>query len=338
MYYISTRKTKIIFYVQGAILFLFEFNLVGAVAIYPGGVMISIKKIQEYQLKRLIKKAFVKIFKQRNLIDDEGDSPKLLNVNFEEYGIIVYIDLKGVCSYSELEKELEYIQTVFKAYEVNLRVIEGICKISIYTDNLEPKSYYKQFLEPYECLLGFNYEGNIIADMRITPHILITGLSGQGKTEMAKTVIRNLQGKADIILLNAFKSDFKAYKGRFIIREVNILLFLKSTLESKIKRSRPMYIIIDELLVLTKNKEISKCITDLLAIARHYNIFLIGISQEGTKEQLKFKSLFNTRVCFRLLEESSYRTVLGCSVEGELKKQEFYLYSNGLYKGRTFDN
>ena len=47
----------------GAILFLFGFKLVGALAIYPGGVMISIKKIQDYQLKRLVKKAFIKIFK-----------------------------------------------------------------------------------------------------------------------------------------------------------------------------------------------------------------------------------------------------------------------------------
>lgn len=155
---------------------------------------------------------------------------------------------------------------------------------------------------------------------------------------MAKTIIRNLQYNAYVVLVNAFKDDFKTYRGRFINGDVNILNFLKTLLQSEIKRNKPMYVVIDELLVLNKNKEISKAITDLLAIARHYNIFLIGISQEGTKEQLKFKSLFNTRVCFRLLEESSYRTVLGCSVEGELKKQEFYLYSNGLYKGRTFDN
>ena len=298
----------------------------------------GIKKIQEYQLKRLVKKAFIKIFKQRKLLDDEGYYPKVMSVNFEEHGIIVYIDLIGVCSYSELEKELEYIKTVFKAYEVNLKVIEGICKVSIYTDSLEPKIYSRKVLGPYECLLGFNYEGNIIADMRITPHLLISGLSGQGKTEMAKTIIKNLQNNADIVLVNAFRNDFKAYTGRFINKEVNILLFLKSTLESKIERSRPLYIVIDELLVLIKNKEISKCIMDLLAIARHYNIFLIGISQEGTKEQLKFKNLFNTRVCFKMLEESSYRTVLGCSVDGSLQKQDFYLYSDGLYKGRTFDN
>lgn len=318
--------------------FLFGFKVVEVLTMYLGGLMISIKKIQEYQLKRLIKKAFVKIFNQRKITDDEDYYPKVKSIEFQEYGIIVYINLTGVCSYEELEKQLNFIKTVFKAYEINLKVIEGICKISIYTDSLEPKSYLKQVLEPYECLLGFNYEGNIIADMRITPHLLITGLSGQGKTEMAKTIIRNLQYNADVVIVNAFKNDFKDYRGRFINGEVNILYFLKTLLQSEIKRDKPMYIVIDELLVLVKNKEITKAITDLLAIARHYNIFLIGISQEGTKEQLKFKSLFNARVCFRLLEESSYRTILGCSVEGSLQKQDFYLYSDGLYRGRTFDN
>lgn len=300
--------------------------------------MISIKKIQDYQLKRLTKKAFIKIFKQRKLLDDEGRSPKVISVIFNEYGLTVYIDLIGVCSYEELEKQLNFIKTVFKAQMIKMDIIEGNCILDIRLSKLKPKNYYKQNLESYECLLGFNYEGNIIVDMRITPHILITGLSGQGKTEMAKTIIRNLQGKADIVVINAFRDDFKNYKNKFINEECNILKYLQVLLQTKIKRKRPLYLVIDELLVLTKNKEISKAITDFLAIARHFDIFIIGISQEGTKEQLKFKSLFNTRVCFRLLEESSYRTVLGCSIDEKLQKQEFYLYSTELYKGRTFNN
>ena len=87
-----------------------------------------------------------------------------------------------------------------------------------------------------------------------------------------------------------------------------------------------MYLIIDELLTLTKNKEINKILMELLAVARHFNIFVIGIAQEGTKENLKFKNLFNARVCFKMIEDSSYKTVLGCSVEEQLQKQEFYLF------------
>lgn len=134
--------------------------------------MINIKSFKDYRLKKYIKKAFIKIFKERKLIDSEGYYPKVIDVNFNEYGLVTYINLLGVCSYEELEKQLNFIKTVFKAYEIDLKVIEGICKVSIYTDSLESKSYYKQILEPYKCLLGFNYEGVITVDMRITPHIL----------------------------------------------------------------------------------------------------------------------------------------------------------------------
>ena len=242
----------------------------------------------------------------------------------------------GVCSYEELEKQLDFIKTVFKAYRVEFSLIEGNCNLMIYTEPLDIKSYSKVILEPYGLLLGYNYTGNIVVDMRETPHLLITGLSGQGKTYMTKTIIKNLEGLADVILINAFKSDFKDFKGRLILEEYNIILNFKNFLESKIERNKPLYIIIDELLTLTRNKEINKILMDLLAVARHYNIFIIGIAQEGTKENLKFKNLFNARVCFKMIEDSSYKTVLGCSVQDQLNKQEFYLYSDGLYKGRTF--
>ena len=300
--------------------------------------MITVKRIQDYQLKRMIKKAFVRIFKQKGLFDENGELPKIKKIEFTEYGITLNIDISGICSYSDLEKQIEYIKTSFKAYEVNFRVIEGLCRIGVCIDKLEPKKFSKIVFEPYICMLGYNYDGNITVDMRTTPHLLICGLSGQGKTECAKTIIRNLEGLADIVVINAFRDDFKGYRVRFINDLGKILSYLQELLQAKKKRKRPLYLVIDELLVLTKNKEINKAITDFLAIARHYNIFIIGISQEGTKESIKFKHLFNARCTFRQIEESSYRVILGCSINGDLNKQEFYLYSDGLYKGRTFDN
>ena len=298
--------------------------------------IISFEKLREYQLKRLVKKTFRKIFMERKILDSEGYMPVVSKIELLENGISLFINLRGVCSYGEFESNLDYIKTVFKVYMLDFKLIEGDYKLIMYLDQLEVKSYSKVTLEPYELLLGYNYQGNIIVDMRETPHLLISGLSGQGKTYMAKTIIKNLEGSADIILINAFKSDFKDFKGRLVLEEGNILLKLKILLESKIERNKPMYIFIDELLTLTKNKEINKIIMELLAVARHYNIFIVGIAQEGTKENLKFKNLFNARVCFKLIEDSSYKAILGCSVQDQLTKQEFYLYSNGLYRGRTF--
>lgn len=300
-------------------------------------IIIGFHKLREYHLKKIIKKAFRKIFYERNIMDSDGYIPVVKKIDIQEYGIVLIIDLQGICSYSEFENELDFIKTVFKAYKANFSIINGDCKLAIYTEPLAPKSFCKVDLEPYELLLGYNYERNIIVDMRVCPHLLITGLSGQGKTYMTKAIIKNLQGSADIFIINAFKNDFKGFREHFFIRDKNILNFFQSLLEVKIQRNKPMYLFVDELFTITKNKEINKAITELLAVARHYNIFIIGIAQEGTKEALKFKNLFNARVCFKMVEDSSYKSVLGYGVDEQLQKQEFFLFSTDLFKGRTFE-
>ncbi len=320
-------------------------------AIGIGGALVEIRTTDTYKryknsynrlvVIKQIKNIFTEIFKAKNIsyVADkrEASYPKIKSINFIEYGFKVDIDISLVCSIKDIEGIQDYIRATFKAYEVKIEEIEGIISISIYKEPLKDKPYKKVALSPYKLLLGHSYKGNIIADMRINPYLLICGLGGSGKTQMAKTIINNLEN-ADIVILNAYKDDFKAYEGLFINGDKNILEYLNSCLEMNIERCRPMYLLIDELIVLCRNKEISKAITDLLAVARHSNIYIIGISQIGTKEQLKFKDLFNSRVCMKFIENSAYQTVLGCGVDGALKQREFYLYSDGLYRGKTFIN
>lgn len=290
-----------------------------------------------------IKKLFSEIFRIKNIscASETGkiNYPAIRSVTFNEYGFIVDADISLVCDLKSIENISDYIKSTFKAYEVKIKEIRGIVRIEIYKEPLKDKNYKKVPLSPYELLLGHNYNGNIITDMRINPYLLICGIGGSGKTQMAKTIINNLDG-ADIFILNAYQEDFKGFGDKLINGETNILEFLKSCLDSSIERVRPMYLLIDELLVLCRNKEISKVINDLLSVGRHKGkgIFIIGISQIGTKEQLKFKDLFNSRVCMRFIESSAYQTVLGSSVDGILSQREFYLYSDGLYKGKTFIN
>ena len=173
----------------------------------------------------------------------------------------------------------------------------------------------------------------ITIDMNVTPHLLCCGLSGQGKSKCIEYAVR---GK-DVVLLNAFEDDFKSIKARRIIGNENILHYLEMLVREPYKRDKPLYIVIDELLVCCMDKKISNAIKDLLAIGRHYNVFVIGIAQRGTKTDLSFKDLFNARMTFRQVEESSYRAILGVSVEERnLKKREFILMSDDVHFGRTY--
>lgn len=176
--------------------------------------------------------------------------------------------------------------------------------------------------------------GKISYDMRLSPHILLAGLSGQGKTKMVESM---LQGRTDIdvVLLNVFKDDMRTINAK----RINTLEDIKNFLESVLKPNRtiPLYIVIDELLALSiQDKSISKMITKLLAVARHFNVFLICISQSATKEEIGSKMLFNTRVCFKQVESSQYQTVLGYSPENkQLQQREFYYISTEIGKGKV---
>jgi Cdc6-like AAA superfamily ATPase len=202
---------------------------------------------------------------------------------------------------------------------------------------LNNKRLEQKEVNEYQLKLGFKntllYKRPLIIDMKTTPHLFVCGLSGSGKSRMIEKAI---QGK-QVILINVFEEDFKTIQARRINGNGNILKFLNTLLENLYKRDTPIFIVIDELLVLCMDKGITKAIADLLATGRHYNIFVIGISQQGTKESVKFKDLFNSRVCFRQVEESSYRSVLGYSPEDtQLKKRQFYLYSDVIERGYTY--
>jgi Cdc6-like AAA superfamily ATPase len=174
----------------------------------------------------------------------------------------------------------------------------------------------------------------IIIDMEITPHLFVSGLSGNGKSRMVEYAIKD----KNVVLINVFRKDFRSIKTRRINGNENILKYLTNLLKNMYYRKKPLYIVIDELIVLCLDSKITKAIMEILAIGRHYNIYIIGISQLGTKETVKFKDLFNARVSFRQVEESSYRAVLGYSPPVRtLQKRQFLYYSHEIGMGYTYD-
>lgn len=193
-------------------------------------------------------------------------------------------------------------------------------------------------IDNYSLVVGYSgalIKKPIIVSMKVTAHILVCGLSGSGKSKMVEGAISD---KKNVVLLNVFEDDFRSIRADRINGNTNILNYLGSLLDKPYKRSEPLYVVIDELLVLCMDKKVNKAIADVLAVGRHYDIFVIGISQRGEKTELPYKNLFNARICFRQVEESSYRAILGFSPEDkQLNHREFYLYSDEMVRGRTYN-
>lgn len=210
----------------------------------------------------------------------------------------------------------------------------GALTLSIY----KPQEFldYKQVqLQDRELLLGYNQQGYIIADMGKYPHLLISGLSNQGKSKMIYYMLKNLGDRANILVLNGFKED---YRGFTLVQGTKaIQRRIEAILKDKEIRSKPLYLILEEMQSISKDKKLQEQLKELLSMGRHYNIYCIGIIQNATKENCSFKDLFNCRCSFRQIDSSSYQVCLGTSVEKGLEQREFYFLDSNLVKGYTFN-
>ena len=171
-----------------------------------------------------------------------------------------------------------------------------------------------------------------------TPHLGVVGTSNMGKSKCIEIALRNLRG-VDITLVNCFRDDFKGVNANRINGNKQILSYLQRLSENKQRRERPHYIVIDEYNVLANVRGVDKAIQDLLSQARHFNVFVIVLMQRANADDCKFKHLFNCRLAFRTIEDTTLRAFLGVKAEkedGTLRPREFYLVSDSLYKGVTF--
>lgn len=209
----------------------------------------------------------------------------------------------------------------------------GALTLSIY----KPQEFldYKQVqLQDRELLLGYNQQGYIIADMGKYPHLLISGLSNQGKSKMIYYMLKNLEDRANILVLNGFKED---YRGFTLVQGTKaIQRRIEAILKDKEIRIKPLYLVLEEMQSISKDKKLQEQLKELLSMGRHYNIYCIGIIQSATKENCSFKDLFNCRCSFRQIDNSSYSVCLGTSVEKGLEQREFYFLDSNLIKGYTF--
>ena len=272
--------------------------------------------------------------KQLNkLLKDQNIKVKSIFYLTEDTGYRAFLKYKDV-NLTKLNFLKLYVNKIFGCDKADFTLMDnGALTLSIY----KPQEFldYKQVqLQDRELLLGYNQEGYVIADMGKYPHLLISGLSNQGKSKMVNYMLKNLEDRANILVLNGFKED---YRGFTLVQGTKaIQRRIEAILKDKEIRSKPLYLVLEEMQSISKDKKLQEQLKELLSMGRHYNIFVIGIIQNATKENCSFKDLFNCRCSFRQIDSSSYQVCLGTSVEKGLEQREFYFLDSNLIKGYTF--
>ena len=216
--------------------------------------------------------------------------------------------------------------SMYAAYETIDRIDLGeiiSSKFRTYTDY--------DLIVGYQRKMGFKIP--IVCNMKLCPHLLVCGLSGQGKSKCVEYAMR---GK-DCVLLNSYSEDFASLVCPRINGNKQILEFLTELLNNPIERKRPLYVICDECLTLVHDKAINRCMLEFLGTGRHQSAFAVNIAQRALKTDLSWKDLHNSRLTFKQVESSAYNAILGCNVEKNLTFRNFVLHSDNVYYGKTFN-
>ena len=253
------------------------------------------------------------------------------------YGYELIIEVLNKGSFDELKTYKGIFNKKFKCityiYDIEYSDIIKIDLVTTYKD----LKYNKILLNQYTLLIGYNYKLDpITVNMKVTPHIGVVGLSNSGKTKCIELMLKNIKG-VNIDIINPLKDDFIGIKANKINGTDNIIDYFYYLSHDDEVYQIPRYVVIDEYNLLSHIKGIEDIISDLLRQARHRNIFIILIAQQLQMEYCKFKELFNVRLCFKQINNMSYYSFLGQSIDDiKLKQREFILLHQEMVYGKTY--
>lgn len=186
----------------------FEAMLTGIIAIlmYFGGGNKKCRKIE-------------KDFLENKIVDKKGKPPMVLSKKKEKHGFVFEFYSCGM-SKDEYEKQRDLIEVVLGVKIVSIEmgrdirhiVIKGIPKdelkkMLVWKDNLLDKS-------DFILNLGISYFDDECIDLDITPHLLIGGGTGSGKSSLLKLILYQCIKKGATVIIGDFKGGID-YTGRW---------------------------------------------------------------------------------------------------------------------------
>lgn len=170
-------------------------------------------------------------------------------------------------------------------------------------------------------------------------HTLIAGDTGSGKSWTENKIVRRLiDESASLILIDPKRLELEEYKPHALMYaddNSGIAMAIRTAyskmqariMDTKSKglkeyTGKPLYIVIDEMLPITMNKDFKKdgtlyYIEQIAILGRAARVFLIICTQKATRKSIPdmVKTCFYNRICLRQFDKRDYRYVLDESVD-----------------------
>ena len=305
--------------------------------------------------KRKFKKLFennIKIYYMTKKVCTYFGAYPPYEIELTRLGTKITLDIAGICSPKDIERDLDYIQALFRAEDVRMSYADGkvILDIQVFEDDNEQSQPIGK--DPLMLPVGFDEESkDIFVDMHRNAGLLINGVPGVGKSVLIKQlneyVVRN---GAKCYYIQLAKSDLKTLGVEVADNTKDIITLTENLLEliQGGENKEIIYIFIDEFSFLTPFKgddlkadkeKIINNISMILRICRSENVRVVLSTQKVISDFLptSISSMLEAKLTFKCSDNSSSIAVIGTGEATKLKFREFILSdTGGLREGKTY--
>ncbi len=254
------------------------------------------------------------------------------------------IQLPPGISFRKVKEDINCFQDAVNAW-INLEWKHGKCHMNIQVGELPDFIKYQWDYQLYSKMklpipIGYSRTKLIVLDLPESPHFLIGGSTGYGKTSLIMSIIQAVINRAYVIIIDLKGIDFPYLQEHCLLAQTNeeanlVLLALNAEFEKRkliLRKYRTRkwsdcpeempYIvtIIDELAEL--NKENMELLDRLVRLARATGISIIAASQRTSTSVIPgdTRSNFVARICYKVPSPADCRVIMGedCGLAGEM--------------------
>jgi len=282
-------------------------------------------------------------FDNLGFVTKDGRKPVLCAKRRTAYGWHLVFNLPPGISFNKVKKVREYFQDAANSW-INLSW-DGKLHMDVYAGQLPSSVLYEWNAGPYlgkmnlPVPIGVNQEGMAVLDLAESPHLLIAGVTGYGKSNFLHTLIASLLPFSIVCIIDLKRLEFAHLKKHCLLarneqeaaavlgalnfemeRRINILEAARvvkiqdyhSGDVNKMIELPFIVLVVDELAEM-KNDKTLDLLDRLVRLARALGISIVAATQRPSTKVISgdTRSMFAARVCFQMADEISSRIVLG---------------------------
>lgn len=280
-----------------------------------------------------------------NLTAKDGRKPALTSKKRTENGWHLTFSLPPGISFNRVKRYREYFADAVNGW-IDI-TWNGALQMSIHTGRLPQKLAYCWDPGDYTRLslpipVGVSHGGPVVFDLTESPHLLVAGVPGFGKSNFLHVLIHSLLPVAQVAIVDLKRLEFAYLQGHAALAKTEadalaLMQALNREMEKRIgileaagvvkiqdyKGNDMPYIVtvIDELAEI-RDENIMALIDRITRLARAVGISVVAATQRPSTKVLPgdTRAMFQARICFQVADELNSRMVLGesCPLAAQL--------------------